>query len=236
MMQKDTIVEIDPTKKLAHGKFRDVFLHPNDETKVLKVFREGGTPQKIRAQKWCGRFLPLARYDANAKDLREFQRIESKAPEFLDSVAPIFGHVETDRGTALVAGRVTNGNGSSCESLRDYVSKNGLGDVIPTLEDFFSRLIQCHILMNDFNPSNILLRRESDKLKPVIVDGLGNASLLPIRLYSKNQNSRKLLIKKKKLFAKLERLATLPRQKLLKSSFLWMPYLDLIPDLMPAFG
>ena len=201
------VLRLDPSKLIASGKFRDVYVHPDDESKVVKVYREDGAPEKIRAERWYRRLMPGSRYDPNAIDLKEFRRIARTVPQFQTSVAPVFGYVETDRGTALVAGCVRNPDGSICESLQQFVSREGLAAIAPAIDELFDKLAQGHILVNDFNARNILVRQNGDKIELVIVDGFGDPAIIPRRLISRRHNRRKLMLKKGRLLRRLEKLA-----------------------------
>ncbi len=130
-----------------------------------------------------------------------------RAPDFLHAVAPVYGLVETDRGRALVAQRVGNADGSRCESLRDFVAAGGLDRITPVLEDFFESLARHHITVEDPNAHNILVRRQGEDLDLVLVDGLGDPTVIPYKSVFKGVNRRKLMSKKVKLFRKLRVIA-----------------------------
>ena len=62
-MAGDGVLIIGGAKRIGHGKRRDVFLHPEDPAKVVKVYRPDRTPARMRALRWYWRFLPLSRFD-----------------------------------------------------------------------------------------------------------------------------------------------------------------------------
>lgn len=196
----------DELTLVGSGTCRRVYLHPQDDSKVLKVYRKSRTPERTRARKWHRRVVPCRKYDINRKQFDHYRRIKRKAPEFLDSVPAVFGYVETDRGSALVVECIRNPDGSICESLRDYVAANGLGEVTELLDAFFARLDGLHIVVNDVNPGNFLVRRTEDGLKLVLIDGFGDPALVSLRAISRRRNLRKLMKKKQRLFEKLQRL------------------------------
>lgn len=206
-MSGDRLLAIDQSKLIATGKWRNVYLHPEDETKVLKVYREGRTPAARRARHWYWRVLPLSRFDANAKDVRQYRRVARKAPGMLDFICPLFGYAETTRGRALVAGHVRDDDGRTSETLRTYVLNNGFAKIAPALDGLFESLAAHHITVEDPTANNILVRQGSGGPVLVIVDGLGDPTVIPYKTVSRRLNRRKLMRKKVKLFAKLRALA-----------------------------
>ncbi len=206
-MSGDRLLAIDQSKLIATGKWRNVYLHPEDETKVLKVYREGRTPAARRAQHWYWRVLPLSRFDANAKDVRQYRRVARVAPGMLDFICPLFGYAETTRGRALVAGHVRDDDGRTSETLRTYVLNNGFAKIAPALDGLFESLAAHHITVEDPTAHNILVRQGGGEPVLVIVDGLGDPTVIPYKTVSRRLNRRKLMRKKVKMFAKLRALA-----------------------------
>lgn len=206
-MSGDRLLAIDQSKLIATGKWRNVYLHPEDETKVLKVYREGRTPAARRARHWYWWVLPLSRFDANAKDVRQYRRVARKAPGMLDFICPLFGYAETTRGRALVAGHVRDDDGRTSETLRTYVLNNGFAKIAPALDGLFESLAAHHITVEDPTAHNILVRQGGGGPVLVIVDGLGDPTVIPYKTVSRRLNRRKLMRKKVKLFAKLRALA-----------------------------
>ncbi|MCZ6496698.1 MAG: YrbL family protein [Alphaproteobacteria bacterium] len=205
-MPGDRLLAIDESKLIATGKWRNVYLHPEDETKVLKVYREDRTPADRRARHWYCRALPLSRFDANAKDIRQYRRVARKAPGMLDFICPLFGYAETTRGRALVAGHVRDTDGRTSETLRSYVLNNGLAKIAPALDGLFESLAAHHVTVEDPTAYNILVRQGGAGPELVIVDGLGDPTLIPYKTVSKRLNRRKLMRKKGKLLRKLHAL------------------------------
>jgi len=206
-MSRNRLLDIDETKPIATGKWRNVYLHPEDETKVLRVHRQDRPPAVRRARHWYWRVLPLSRFDANARDVRQYRRVARKAPRALDIICPLFGYAETTRGRALVAEHVRDADGRTSETLRTYVLGNGLAKIAPALDGFFEALAAHHVTVEDPTAHNILVRQGGAGLALVLIDGLGDPTLIPYKTVSKRLNRRKLMRKKMKLFAKLRALA-----------------------------
>jgi hypothetical protein len=206
-MSPNRLIDIDETEPIAAGKWRRVYLHPEDETKVLKIHRQDRPPAARRARHWYWRVLPLSRFDANARDVRQYRRVARKAPRALDIICPLFGYTETTRGRALIAEHVRDADGRTSETLRTYVLNNGLAIITPALDGFFETLAAHHVTVEDPTAHNILVRQDNAGLALVLVDGLGDPTVIPYKTVSKSLNRRKLMRKKMKLFAKLRALA-----------------------------
>ena len=202
-MSGDRILPIDDSNLIATGKWRNVYLHPEDESKVLKVHKEAGTPAARRARHWYCRVVPLSRFAANAKDIRQYRRVARKAPRMLDFICPLFGYAETTRGRALVAAHVRDGDGRTSETLRTYVLNNGFAKIAPALDVLFEAMAANHVTVEDPTVHNNLVRQSGAGPELVIVDGLGDPTVIPYKTVSKRLNRNKLMRKKVKLFRKL---------------------------------
>jgi hypothetical protein len=200
------IIDIDKTKPIATGKWRSVYLHPRDETKVLKVHRQDRPPAVRRSRHWYWRALPLSHFDANARDVCQYRRVVRKAPQAIHLICPLFGYTETTRGRALVAKHVRDANGRTSETLRTHVLNNGLALIAPALDKFFEALATHHVVVEDPTAHNILVRQNNAGLALILIDGLGDPTIIPYKTVSKILNRRKLMRKKVKLLAKLRAL------------------------------
>jgi hypothetical protein len=207
-MSGDRPIIIDEGKRIASGKWRTVYLHPGDETKVLKLYRESGTPAARRARHWTGRLVPERRFDANARDIGLYRKLAAKPPEVRARVGAVYGYVATDRGPALMAEHVRDADGRTSVSLRRFVAENGLAGLAPLIEDFFETMAAHHVPVEDPSYHNILVqRREGGGLRLVLVDGLGDPTVIPYKSLIKGLNRKKLMRKKERLLARLERVA-----------------------------
>lgn len=206
-MPGDRPLPIDENKVIASGKWRTVYLHPEDDSKVLKVYRESGTPASRRRRRWYGRLLPEGRFDINARDLKLYRRLALKSPEVLDRVSAVYGCLETTLGPALMTEHVRDTDGQTSISLRRFVMEHGLGDVLPLIDEFFETMAQHHVPVEDPTYHNLLVQRTEGKLRLVLVDGLGDPTLIPYKTHFKGLNRRKLMRKKSRLLARLARIS-----------------------------
>jgi hypothetical protein len=204
-MPGSDILEIDETKRIGTGKWRIVYLHPEDDTKVLKLHRADNSPAARRARRWQNRLLHQSRFDANARDLRLYRRLAARAPEVLDRIGAVHGIVDTNQGPALMAEHVRDADGRTSQSLWRHVGQNGLADMLPLLDDFFEALASHHVPVEDPTYHNILVCKNGPKMRLILVDGLGDPTLIPYKTLFKGLNREKLMRKKGRLIAKLRR-------------------------------
>ncbi len=186
-----------------------MYLHPRDRSKVLKVYREFKTPEHMRARRWYYRFVPLFFFEHNARDIRQYRRFKRKAPHLLHLVAPTFGYAETNLGRALVAEHVRNPDGKTCDTLRAYLTREGLKglrEITPVLDDLFEQFAANHITVRDSKSQNYLVRCKDNGLGLVIVDGLGD-STIPYKSLSIRLNRVRLMRRKAKLLVRLREIA-----------------------------
>jgi hypothetical protein len=203
-MPNDSILAIDEEKFLAKGAQRIVYVHPDDAGKVLKLIREDQTPEKRRARRWIKTFRSLKTYDQNMQDYLQHQRLKKKK-HTAKCVYEIFGYIETTLGPALETEHIRDADGNSSETLKEYVRHNGVERLSPLIEELFVSLRANHVVIRELHLKNILVRKDKDgTLDLVVIDGLGDANLIPCATYSRFFNQRKLVRKKAKLHRKLD--------------------------------
>jgi len=203
-MSDDSILVIGESDLIASGTRRKIYLHPEDENKILKVFWEDQTPTQRRAQLWYGLFKSSLRFDDNENDYIQYRRAMKYAPRPLDGIYTIFGYAETTLGRALVGEHVRNADGETSPTLISYLRKHGPSKIFPLVDTLFEELAVHHVVARDPHLENILVRElESGALRLVIIDGLGDPNLIPLATISKKLNRKKLMRKKQTLVRKL---------------------------------
>ncbi len=162
---------------IAKGGERDCYIHPNDETKIIKVLRKDGIHNK-----------------QNALEYSYMQYIKKRDID-LSGITDCYGYVNTNLGKGLVFDRVLDYDGSASKSFRYYLANKliPLDEQRKLIENLRQYLEENLILFVDTSLTNIFCPKISENTyKLVIVDGLG----------AKRTGVKFLLYKTSKLYTK----------------------------------
>lgn len=157
---------------LGTGRHRKCYLHPTDPTRCIKIVynqESGGDKELLRELKY---------YACLAQQLKDWSGIPA-----------YHGSVETDLGTGYVYDIVRDYDGKPSISLTDFAREcretgdtRTLRNVLFALKYWLSRN---RIVTMNLKSQNILCRRVSEKeIIPVVVDNIGEATLIPLATWS----------------------------------------------------
>jgi len=206
-MPVESFLDIDESKLIAAGTRRRIFSHPDSADKVIKVFWDDQLPAKRRAMRKSRWFKSVRRFDDNENDYREFRRVKRRFGKAIRSIYGIYGYVDTPLGRGLVVEHVRNADGTTSETLADYVRKHGSSRILPALDRLFDELAKYHVVAKDPHVENILVRElEGGDLELVVIDGLGDNNVIPFATVSKVLNRNKLMRKKQSLIRHVTRI------------------------------
>ncbi|ADD67201.1 PhoP regulatory network protein YrbL [Denitrovibrio acetiphilus DSM 12809] len=196
------ILQLGQNYFLASGHQRMCYVHPHDESKVIKVAKFAESTVNIKNQ--------------NLIDFFYSKIIEDRIND-LSHITRCYGWVSTSMGEGLVVDRVQNYDGTPVCSFYDAV----LASVLPTelerklISDLNKYLSVNQLLFVDAVLLNILLQKiNADEYKLVIVDGLGARKLTlkyalenavyPLRKYKITKQALRLIKDYKKVKARAE--------------------------------
>jgi len=202
------MLKISHTEPMAQGGRRYVYVHPDDDHKVVKILKNHSKPDARRkAAAWYKRLRPLDHFDDNIRELNAFisLRLKSKA------VLPFFPHcdglIETDKGFAIMTDCIRDDSGNVSLNMREYREKNGITvELLKALDVFISMLKKYSIITRDIHDHNLMVQKTATGLHIVMIDGLGNSDFIPIA----NSIS---LIAKRKIKRKIRRFYNQPYMK-----------------------
>ncbi|WP_434997199.1 YrbL family protein [Vibrio scophthalmi] len=137
---------------LSSGEKRDVYLHPEQDDKCIKIEKTAGLK-------------------SNALEARFFKK-------YSDSryIPKYFGLEDTSLGRGLIVELVRDFDGNVSKSIKDYLTDNSIDikecrKYVTLIENEF---IQKSILIHDDGLQNILLKKNSDMTyTPIMIDGFG---------------------------------------------------------------
>ena len=148
--------------EIGRGKERICYLHPYDNTKIIKVIHTSKSKQMKR-------------------ELIIYNQLKNRQNINYDHIPNFYGEVVTDRGTGYIFDVVINSDKTISKSLHYYL-KSGF-----SLEEFHSQLEQLKaylfshkiLFCNDVSyEGNILVKENIDgSLRLIIIDGLGDVIL-----------------------------------------------------------
>ncbi len=143
---------------IGAGQERVCYLHPDDETRLVKI-QKGATDTQTRRE--LALYASLAR-----RDMRNFEHI----PQF-------YGEVKTSLGAGFVVDCITDYDGDLSRSLWWHFERGyPVSEFSSYLEDLRRYLLENQIVFSvDMGRYNILFQKLSPgRARLVIIDGLGN--------------------------------------------------------------
>ncbi|MEL6681568.1 MAG: YrbL family protein [Pseudomonadota bacterium] len=184
-------------KPVAQGLQRAVYLHPTDETKLVKVLLSQPETQKRSGfGNWAERTFPSVRYRQVRKEHLEYQRIVRSNPQldFHPPIGRIYGFVETDLGMGSLSEKVVDETGGLAVTLQALLEDPPLdATFLKLLNTTITRLYDLNIRAGDLKPRNFVFgqRYSAEKLgatECVLIDGFGDIHAIPIRSLSRWTN------------------------------------------------
>ena len=181
---------LSPSDLAASGVQRAVYLHPLDQTKVVKTLRPAAQqPRRNNFNGVMDRWFPATRLRQIRKEYTEYLRVMLGHPEagFRLPISHMFGFVQTNVGLGCLSERVAGPHGGLGETLGDKVKAGSLTDAdIGLLNHTISLLFTYGIRASDLNPRNFVFGRRDNGNGPgpkecVLVDGFGDTHAIPVR-------------------------------------------------------
>lgn len=178
---------------LNKGNSRLVFEHPDNPNQIVKVLRPdlmetrygSGAPWRKRCRRY-GRFRSYVR------EIQEYLAVyatQNHAPPFLQTV---IGLAETDLGLGLVTNAAREKDGSLAPNIAMLISAGRFDSTVRRdLEIFYQNIQGCDVVISDMNVGNMVYAYDAPHGHHfVLIDGLGNANLLPLKTLSRKINRR----------------------------------------------
>lgn len=146
------------------GGLRKVFIHPEDDAKIIKVSSSEDNGQND--------------LEATYYEYLKTQNISYK------HISKYFGEIKTNLGSGIIFEKIINYDNSKCLELKQFIEQKAISR--EELEKLFTELkeniLSNNILFYDVSLSNILCQEyEKGKYRFIIIDGLGGR-------YRKNLN------------------------------------------------
>ena len=190
------MLQLRPPAKIAGGKLRDCYMHPQDDNLVVKVACRDDA----------------AHHRANLHEWRHYQYL-SKRHGPLNFIPRYFGLVPTSLGQGLVVECIRNADGVIAPTLHALLTSGQPIDfnaVIDVLNGFCSELVTRNIQLFDLNLKNIAMRiAQGDRYQPVAIDLKGrynNYEFIPVSSFIPFFSKRKLIRRSRQLLSRVHML------------------------------
>ena len=205
-----TLVRLAMETPFARGGNRLCYVHPERPDICIKVPRpDVDLAVKRRRKGLKGRLKPAARFDDNREEARTLVALHERTGTTLRAFVPRFlGWVETDLGPGVTVDLIRDGDGAIATPLKQYVWERGCdADLEAALAEFTTYWIRERVPSRELLLHNVVARRLANgALRLVVIDGLGNADLLPFSRWSRALARRKATRKAARLRARVDRL------------------------------
>ncbi|MDE0661513.1 MAG: YrbL family protein [Gammaproteobacteria bacterium] len=166
----------------AIGGTRRCYVHPDDETRCVKVLRTDRTPQARRAvaSGWR-RFKGLASFDDQRKETKAYRHLRRRGQLDYTHVPRFYGTVETDQGAGIVTALFRDYDGGYPKNLEELLPLGMTDALEQAISEFKQWLRRELFLTRDLLPHNIIaVAARPARYRLVIVDGIGNSEFIPL--------------------------------------------------------
>lgn len=192
----DDILELGDAPVLAKGAVRDVFERPGHPAQLLKVFqawkqRDVLAPRGVKG--FLGRVRPLGPYLGLLREYRSYLRAAYRAEREGRPVpvAEIGAVIRTDRGLAQVVEKVTDGGGGLAPNIKKIAQRKMLDATkLDRLNLFVRDVYALEVNVPDLTVQNVVW--DALGMRFVLIDGLGDKTLLPLREWIPALNKRQI--------------------------------------------
>jgi hypothetical protein len=175
---------------LARGTTKLVYAHPFQSRHLIKVIRPDfiiyaqGCSRIPGTGKWLRQSIPLhQRYADFAIEVYEYLNIRSRSDEPVPCIQSIIGFTETDLGLGLVVEKLCDPDGELAPTVASLVMAHGFTEELIALwKVYFEMMLRLNVVSQDWHLSNLVCATdENQRRRIVLIDGLGDRSLLRLR-------------------------------------------------------
>ena len=187
------MLQLSAHQPFASGEERDVYLHPEDDGKCIKISNvtppEDFKPENLRDWLfWVTRGRNTGYFDINYTDDLFCQQLSQRTdPEVFKHIPKCYGLIDTDLGKGLVCELIQNEDGTPCITMKQYIQKHGAisdGKVIRAIDGFLSWLVEKNIFLREMGGTNTFFQySKNGEVKLYHIDAVGCLDLIPLANY-----------------------------------------------------
>jgi len=162
------MLELSAATLVGKGLHREVHVHPDDDSKCVKVVVLRGEEETRREQAYY-RFLQRRNIDWIS------------LPQF-------YGNEETNMGPGAVFDLIRDDDGQVSKTLAFYLDNlSSTPELVESISQALIKLkrdlLEQNIITMTLKPKNIVVQKHRDRLRCLIIDNIGNSDILPISSY-----------------------------------------------------
>lgn len=207
------LIDLSHATPIAAGSERLIFTHPSDPSLLVKVINQSERCADLEAhrlKRWRKKMQRDGIFRVYRSELTEYVCAVSQAGTGARPLplGRIVGLAQTTMGLGMIVEKIrAPGSDDMAPTLQDIVLKEGLSTEIEArLDQFFADLADCHVIVNDPSPRNIVFGVNAQGVSGVfLVDGFGQKQMVPLLEWSKSLNRRRVIRKYDVMLTKLRR-------------------------------
>lgn len=200
---------------LAKGTVRLVFEHPETPDLLVKVIRPDVLEKHYREETgWFPRGGRYGPYMLFIREIREHVAGYAGHRGSLPFAQSSLGLVDTDLGLGLITRAVRGTDGNLAPTAAKLIA-TGEYDLRAeaAMEHFLTGLLDSDLVISDLHERNIVYGSEPGaEPRFVMIDGLGSATLVPFKCWSRTLNRRSKVKRVARLRARIARRVTAFRE------------------------
>lgn len=204
----DSIIQLKDRKPLTHGRSRLVFEHPDDSDLLVKVIRPEVVEDRFGSNtKWYKKRRRFGKFISYIREIQEFLAVSESRADSAPFLQRIVGFTRTDIGLGLVLEAIRWTDGSLAPNLAQLIRNDHFdARAQQALKTFLDEILNSAVIISDLNLGNIVYTYcEKRGYYFVMIDGIGNNSILPLKSFSRRINRRSKLGRFKYLYDRIER-------------------------------
>lgn len=186
-MQEQTVLDVSMLKKLGKGTVKNVYQHPFEDELIIKTIQPNlvGTDGGFLKHSGFKRVVYQGLYRQFRREILQYLQLcktHYSQGVFQFPIETPHGLVPTTEGLGLVAEKILAPDGKAW-TLEDLAKGPGLeAKHYHALDRFFDDCVQQHIVFGEVNDAGLLYTEQrSGRPEFVLVDGIGEKLMLPVR-------------------------------------------------------
>jgi hypothetical protein len=187
------MLQLKNRESLAKGNVRLVFEHPESPDLLVKVMRPDLVDQRYGGREaWFGTMRRYDPYVVFLREIREFVAAHAALGRAAPFAQTVHGLVETDLGLGLVLEAARGPDGGLAPTIAKLVELGQFdAEAAAALDQFLLDLLESDMVIADLHERNLVYACARDcSRRFVLIDGLGDSNLLPLKSWSRWHNRR----------------------------------------------